>query len=271
MPLPPPTRDLAALRHIMDALRTPETGCPWDLQQTFATIAPFTIEEAYEVADAIARDDMGDLADELGDLLLQVVYHARIAEEAEAFDLDDVIARICEKMLRRHPHVFGSDADAHRGKLKPGFWEDAKARERQKNDAVSAPGPGVLDGVATTLPALTRAVKLQKRAARVGFDWPDMAPVLAKMREEINEFEAALAGSPKDQMEEIGDLLFVCANLARHAGIDPEAALAAANRKFVRRFGYIERRLTENGSSPEKSDLAEMDALWDEAKLREIS
>ncbi|MHA1523996.1 MAG: nucleoside triphosphate pyrophosphohydrolase [Alphaproteobacteria bacterium] len=268
----PPTRDLAALSRIMADLRTPETGCPWDLDQTFATIAPFTIEEAYEVADAIARGDMADLLGELGDLLLQVVYHARLAEEVDAFDLDDVIAQICEKMLRRHPHVFGPDAATHRGKLKPGFWEDAKAQERQRgNQQKPDNAGGALAGVAVALPALTRAVKLQKRAARVGFDWPDLQPVLAKAREELDEFEAALKADPDHQAEEIGDLLFVCANLARHANIDPEAALAAANRKFIRRFAHIERRLAEKGSSPENSTLAEMDALWDEAKMLEKS
>lgn len=277
MPLPPETRDLAALRQIMDELRTPQTGCPWDLQQSFATIAPFTIEEAYEVADAIERDDMGDLLGELGDLLLQVVYHARLAQERQAFTLDDVIARICEKMLRRHPHVFGPDADMHREQLKPGFWENIKAREREvagrgEGDGSIDPSkrPSVLEGVATALPALMRAVKLQNRAARVGFDWPDIAPVLAKAREEIEEFQAAMDDSDAaGKAEEIGDLLFVCANLARHARIDPEAALAAANLKFTRRFSHIERQLAARGKTPEQSTLAEMDALWDEAKALE--
>jgi MazG family protein len=245
------------LRAIMKALRTPGTGCPWDLEQTFGTIAPFTIEEAYEVADAIARGSMADLCEELGDLLLQVVYHSQMAEEDGAFSFDGVVEAISAKMIRRHPHVFG-DETARSVKLAKGFWEDMKARERKDDQS-----EGVLDSVPVALPGLTRAVKLQAKAARVGFDWPSVDNVYDKITEEVAEFRAA----PDDKKsEEYGDLLFAMANVARHLGIDPEAALRGANVKFERRFAHIEARLAEAGRTPAGSNLSEMDQLWDEAK-----
>ena len=268
----------------MAALRTPVTGCPWDLEQNFATIAPYTLEEAYEVADAIAREDMGDLKEELGDLLLQVVYHARMAEEQNAFAFGDVVEGVTAKMIRRHPHVFG-DADARSAGAVAGLWERIKSEEKAaKRGQADVPGPGkashsLLADVPAALPALTRAVKLQDKAARVGFDWPSLAPVFAKLEEELRELEdVALPADPRGEArdgnrgkiaEEFGDVLFVMANVARHLKIDPEEALRAANRKFVRRFGHIETRLAERGSTPSQSTLAEMDALWDEAKLSE--
>jgi len=263
-------KTLPDLLAVMAALRAPGSGCPWDLEQTFATIAPYTIEEAYEVADAIARDDIGHLKDELGDLLFQVVYHSRMAEEQEAFDFDDVVDAVAVKMIRRHPHVFGSPQERAAGAA-PGFWDRAKEAERRhKGDAT-----GVVDDVPSALPALTRAVKLQNKAAKVGFDWPSLAPVLAKLKEELTEFEEAIAarqaGEPNAEdavAEEFGDLLFVIANVARHLKLDPEAALRAANEKFIRRFRYIEERLAVQGRSPSESDLAEMDALWDESKTK---
>jgi tetrapyrrole methylase family protein/MazG family protein/ATP diphosphatase len=255
------------LIQIMARLRDPEGGCPWDLEQSFATIAPYTIEEAYEVADAIERGDMAELKDELGDLLLQVVFHARMAEEAGAFDFADIANAICDKMIRRHPHVFSEeqvDGTAHQTVR----WEAIKAAERA--DKAASAAPSALDGVPLGLPALTRAAKLTRRAARVGFDWPDCADVLAKMREELGELEAEIAaGDVTKAREELGDLLFVCANLARKLEVEPEAALRGANAKFVRRFGHIEARLAEQGRTPEASDLPEMDALWDEAKALE--
>lgn len=263
-----PSKDISRLIEIMAALRNPETGCPWDQVQTFATIAPYTIEEAYEVADAIARDDIVHLKDELGDLLLQVVYHARMAEEQDAFAFGDVVEAVTTKMIRRHPHVFGTEDERAAG-VTAGFWE--RAKDAEKSDDVAR---GVLDGVPVGLPALTRAIKLQNKAAKVGFDWPSLAPVFAKLHEEIGELEAEIADA-KDKTdraaieEEFGDLLFVVANVARHLKIDPETALRAANEKFVRRFRYIEKQLARRGSSPAQSDLAEMDALWDEAKAGE--
>jgi MazG family protein len=252
-------RRVETLRAIMQALRAPGTGCPWDLEQNFATIAPYTIEEAYEVADAITRDDRAGLCDELGDLLLQVVYHAQMAAEEKSFTFDDVIEAICRKMVRRHPHVFG-DEKARSAKLAKGFWDEMKAKEKPKAEA------GVLDGVPIALPGLTRAVKLQAKAAKVGFDWPDISFVFAKLAEEIAELKTA----GKNEAEaEYGDLLFAAANLARHLGIDPEAALRQANAKFERRFAHIEARLKERGRAPAQSDLVEMDALWDEAKAAE--
>ena len=260
-----PSKDISRLIEIMAALRDPATGCPWDQKQSFATIAPYTIEEAYEVADAIARGDLPDLKDELGDLLLQVVYHARMAQEEGAFAFGDVVEAITAKMIRRHPHVFGSEAEREAGAT-AGFWDRAKAAEK-----TAAEPRGVLDDVPAALPALTRAIKLQDKAAKVGFDWPSLAPVFAKLNEEISELEAAIADC-KEKLdraaieEEFGDLLFVVANVARHLKLDPEAALRAANEKFSRRFRYIEAQLAARGSSPAQSDLAEMDALWDEAK-----
>jgi len=262
-----PSKDISRLIEIMAALRDPTSGCPWDLKQTFATIAPYTIEEAYEVADAIARGDLDDLKDELGDLLLQVVYHARMAEERQAFAFGDVVEAITRKIIRRHPHVFGSPEERAAGAA-PGFWDRAKASEQAEKDA------GVLDGVPVSLPSLTRAVKLQNKAAKVGFDWPSLAPVLAKLTEELAELEAEIASHPKGAAaspaieEEFGDLLFVIANVARHLKIDPEGALRAANEKFIRRFRYIEAQLDERGRTPAQSDLAEMDALWDDAKSK---
>jgi MazG family protein len=250
-------RRIETLRAIMKALRTPVTGCPWDLEQTFDTIAPYTIEEAYEVADAISRGSRAELCEELGDLLLQSVYHAQMAEEEGSFGFDDVIEAVCTKMIRRHPHVFG-DAEARSATLAKGFWEDMKAREREDQ-----PKRGVLDSVPLALPGLTRAVKLQAKAAKVGFDWPSVENVYDKIGEEIAEFRDA---PDSKKAEEYGDLLFAMANVARHLGIDPEAALRAANSKFERRFSHIETRLAESGKAPKDSSLDEMDSLWDEAK-----
>jgi len=250
-------RNIQTLRAIMKALRTPVTGCPWDLEQTFETIAPYTIEEAYEVADAITRGSRADLCDELGDLLLQSVYHAQLADEEGSFTFDDVVEAVTTKMIRRHPHVFG-DEQARSAALAKTFWEDNKARERE-----GKPKQGVLASVPVALPGLTRALKLQSKAAKVGFDWPSVDNVYDKIAEEIEEFKTA----PDDKRtEEFGDILFAMANVARHLGIDPEAALRATNAKFERRFAHIEARLAERGKEPGDSDLAEMDALWNEAK-----
>ena len=256
--LPP----LERLRAIMAALRDPVTGCPWDVEQSFATIAPYTIEEAYEVEDAIARQDWVELKGELGDLLFQSVFHARMAEEAGLFDLDDVASAISDKMIARHPHVFGTESNDKSAEQQVQDWETVKAAER----AARARG-GVLDDVALGLPALMRAEKLQKRAARVGFDWPDIGHVVDKIAEEARELAEARDTLPQDKIEEeMGDLLFVMANLARHLKVDPETALRRANAKFTRRFAHIEAELAERGRRPEDSDLAEMDALWDQAK-----
>jgi MazG family protein len=250
-------RRIETLRAIMKALRTPGTGCPWDLEQNFETIAPYTIEEAYEVADAIAKGSRAELCEELGDLLLQAVYHAQMADEEGSFTFDDVVEAVCAKMIRRHPHVFG-DERARSAKLAKGFWEDMKAKERG-----SKPQQGLLDSVPVALPGLTRALKLQAKAAKVGFDWPSVDNVYDKIAEEVAEFRAA----PDDRKaEEFGDILFALANVARHMGIDPEAALRATNAKFERRFAHIVKRLAEDGREPEDSGLTEMDALWDEAK-----
>jgi MazG family protein len=265
MTAPPPTDadPIARLVAIMARLRDPAAGCPWDLEQDFSTIAPYTVEEAYEVADAIERGDLGDLKEELGDLLLQVVYHARMAEEQQAFDLKAVAETICEKMIRRHPHVFGEAA--HRNASEQTVaWETIKAEERARKAAAKA---GVLDGVPLGLPGMTRAVKLTARAARVGFDWPSTREVLDKLREELAELEVEIdAGDHAKAREELGDLLFVCANLARKLDVEPEDAVRAANAKFARRFGFIEAALAKAGRGPDQSDLAEMDGLWDEAK-----
>jgi tetrapyrrole methylase family protein/MazG family protein/ATP diphosphatase len=251
------------LVEVMGRLRDPAGGCAWDLEQTFATIAPYTVEEAYEVADAIERRDMKDLREELGDLLLQVVFHARMAEEIGAFAFDDVAETITTKMIRRHPHVFGG-ATVRSAAEQTRAWEDVKAAER------AAKGAGWLDAVAATLPALTRAVKLSARAARVGFVWPTTEEIMAKLREEVAELEVEVkAGDAARVRAELGDVLFVCANIARALEIDPEDALRATNAKFVRRFGHIEKRLAEGGRGPAEANLAEMDALWDEAKLAE--
>lgn len=270
--------NLTRLLDLMAALRTPGTGCPWDLEQTFESIAPYTIEEAYEVADAIAQKDLGALKDELGDLLLQVVYHARIAEEQGAFDFAAVADAVVRKMIRRHPHVFGTPEERAAGAA-PGFWERLKAIEKAERRALSGTGPAsphqsdVLADVPVSLPALTRAHKLQAKAARVGFDWPSLVPVLAKAREELAELEDAI--SRKSELgqdavaEELGDFLFVIANVARHLKVDPEAALRRANEKFTRRFAYIEASLAARGVRPEQSTLEEMDRLWDAAKALE--
>ena len=252
---------------VMARLRAPEGGCPWDLEQDFSTIAPYTIEEAYEVADAIARGEMADLADELGDLLLQVVYHAQMAREAGHFDFEAVAERIAAKMIRRHPHVFG-DAVVADAAEQTDAWEAAKAAERATR---AAGGGSLLDDVPLALPALTRAAKLQKRAARAGFDWPDVEPVLAKLDEEIAELRAELAAgrTPARVSDELGDLLFAAVNLARHLGVDPEHALRATNRKFERRFRAIEQALAATGRRAEEAPLDELEALWQQAKRSE--
>lgn len=271
--LPPvkPSRDIARLIEIMAALRTPGSGCPWDLEQTFRTIAPYTLEEAYEVADAIARGDLADLKDELGDLLLQVAFHARMAEEQGAFDFGDVVETVTAKLVRRHPHVF-ADADGRTAEAVKGLWERIKAQERAdaKADRGEVVPSGALAGVPVNLPALTRALKLQDKAGRVGFDWNDPRAVLAKIREEADEIEAELDGPDKSKAAaEVGDLLFAVVNLARHLAADPEDVLRQTNLKFERRFGSIERALAARGKSPKDASLAEMDSLWDEAKAAE--
>jgi tetrapyrrole methylase family protein/MazG family protein/ATP diphosphatase len=265
--LAPPSDDqhpLFALIEIMAKLRDPQGGCPWDLEQTFATIAPYTVEEAYEVADAIERGDLSDLKEELGDLLLQVVFHSQMAQEQGAFDITDVARAISDKMIRRHPHVFGDHAYESLSDQVAG-WEQLKAQERQAKAKT-----GVLDDVPTGLPALTRAVKLTKRAARIGFDWPTAKEVLDKLREETDEIAVEIeAGDLAKAREELGDILFVCANLARKLDVDPEDALRATNAKFTRRFGFVETELAKRGKTPDQSDLAEMDGLWNEAKAAE--
>jgi len=262
-----PSRDIARLTEIMAALRTPGTGCPWDLEQSFETIAPYTLEEAYEVADAIARGDLADLKDELGDLLLQVVFHARMAQEQGTFDFGDVVETITEKLIRRHPHVF-ADAQGRTAEAVKGLWEHIKAEERAERGE-AAPG-GALQGVPVALPALTRALKLQNKASRVGFDWNDPRAVLAKIREEADEIEAALdVGDAAHAAHEVGDLLFAVVNMARHMAADPEGVLRATNLKFEHRFASIERALAARGKTPKDATLAEMDALWDAAKAAE--
>jgi ATP diphosphatase len=266
-----PSRDISRLLEIMAKLRTPGSGCPWDLEQNFSTIAPYTIEEAYEVADAIARGDLDDLRDELGDLLLQVVFHARMAEEQQAFAFGDVVEAITRKMVRRHPHVF-ADKD---GRLTPaevkGAWDRIKAEEKAERAARRPPeASALLSSVKTGQPALARALALQRKASTVGFDWNDPRAVLQKIREEACEIEAALdQGSAEELAAETGDLLFAAVNLARHVGADPEMALRGANAKFERRFGYIERTLESKGRSLDGTSLAEMDALWNQAKTKE--
>ena len=250
------------LLHIMRRLRDPLTGCPWDIEQTFASIAPYTIEEAYEVADAIEREDMADLKGELGDLLLQTVYHTTIGEEDGLFNFHTVADAISDKMVARHPHVFSDQSRDKSSEQQITDWEAIKAVERASVDQTRA-----LDGVALGLPALTRAIKLQKRAARVGFDWPEVGQVLDKVREEI--LELTEAENPKHQHEEFGDLMFVMANLARHMKIDPEQSLKDANNKFTRRFNEVEKKLNQKNSAPIYSNLSEMDALWNEVKREE--
>jgi ATP diphosphatase len=269
-----PSRDIARLLDIMAALRTPETGCPWDLAQNFSTIAPYTLEEAYEVADAIARGDLADLREELGDLLLQVVFHARMAQEQSAFDFGDVVQAITEKLVRRHPHVFGRESSSdhkHTPQAVEGLWERIKAQEAQEKAGRkgASADEGALAGVPVALPALTRALKLQAKASKVGFDWNDPRAVLHKIREEADEIEAALDGDAAAAAGEVGDLLFAAVNLARHLRADPEAVLRGTNQKFERRFAAIEQALAAEGKKPQDATLAEMDALWDAAKARE--
>ena len=270
MTRPAPPADLAPIDRllaIMARLRDREDGCPWDLEQTFATIAPYTVEEAYEVADAIERGDLKDLKEELGDLLFQVVFHARMAEEQGAFAFEDVARAINDKMVRRHPHVFADETYASLAHQKEG-WEQLKAAERAaKGKAAKA---SLLDDVPTGLPALTRAVKLSKRAAQVGFVWPTVLDVTKKLHEEVGELEAEIAaGDLEKARQELGDVLFVVANIARTLDIDPEDALRYTNAKFARRFRFVEERLAERGRTPDQSDLGEMDALWEEVKARE--
>jgi len=265
-PAAPPDdpRPIDRLIAIMARLRDAETGCPWDREQTFASIAPYTVEEAYEVADAIERGDLSDLKEELGDLLLQVVFHGRMAEELGAFSFEDVAEAIGDKLIRRHPHVFeGRHYDTVEEQT--AAWEAGKAAERAGKGAA-----GVLDDVPVGLPALTRAVKLSKRAAKVGFVWPTVHEVVAKLHEEVGELEAEIAaGDLENAAKELGDVLFVVANIARTLDVDPEDALRGTNAKFVKRFKYIEDVLAARGRTPEQSDLAEMDALWDQAKAAE--
>jgi MazG family protein len=252
------------LLEVMARLRDPDGGCPWDVEQTFASIAPYTVEEAYEVADAIERGDLGDLKEELGDLLLQVVFHARMAEEERVFDFGEVAQAITDKLIRRHPHVFG-EAGFRTSDEQTAAWEVIKKAERAGKER-----HGVLDDVPVGLPALTRAVKLTKRAARVGFDWPSTREVLDKLAEEVAELEVEIeAGDTAKAREELGDILFVVANLARKLDVEPEDALRSTNAKFARRFAFIEAELAKDGRTPEQSDLAEMDALWDKAKEAE--
>ena len=270
------SHDIRRLIDIMAALRDPVHGCPWDVEQTFASIAPYTIEEAYEVADAIERGSTEDLREELGDLLLQVVFHARMAEEAGQFDFGGVVEAITAKLVRRHPHVFDNARGLSADEVKA-LWGRIKADEKRAKLASSAKGgrpqetkPGALDGVPLALPALSRAIKLQEKASKVGFDWNDVRAVLKKIREEIVEVEAEIAeGSPQALSSEVGDLLFAAVNLARHLKINPEAALRGANAKFERRFAHIENRLAGAGQTPEGAGLDEMERLWTEAKAQE--
>ncbi|UWQ13168.1 nucleoside triphosphate pyrophosphohydrolase [Aliiroseovarius sp. M344] len=260
-----PQGGMDRLREIMRRLRDPQSGCPWDIEQTFTTIAPYTIEEAYEVADAIEREAWGELKGELGDLLFQSVFHAQMAEDAGLFTFDEVADTMSDKMVARHPHVFGDEDRDKSAEQQTRDWEAIKAAERAEKAQ-----QGVLDGVAIGLPALLRAVKLQKRAARVGFDWPDIGPVLDKITEEARELaEARETLGPDEVREELGDLLFVVANLARHLGVEPEEALRHANAKFERRFQGIERRLAADGRTPVDATLEEMDAYWDAEKADE--
>ncbi len=265
------SKAINALLDVMARLRDPDGGCPWDLEQNFATIAPYTIEEAYEVADAIAQNDMSELREELGDLLLQVVFHSQMATEEGHFTFEDVANSIVSKMIDRHPHVFG-DGDAITTDGVNQTWEKIKAEEReQKAETKGQQRHSALDGVASALPALMRAEKLTKRAARVGFDWPSTDEVFDKLHEEIGELQAELTENPdQDRIEdELGDMLFVMANLSRKLGVDPEVALRRANHKFTRRFHFIENELARDGRSAGQSDLEEMDALWNAAKQAE--
>lgn len=273
---PIPSRDLPAIERlirVMSALRDPDGGCPWDLEQTFETIAPYTIEEAYEVADAITEGDLGHLKEELGDLLLQVVYHAQMASETGSFDFEAVAHGIADKMVKRHPHVFAQDSVAS-AEAQTRRWEEQKADERKAKAAANGTRASALDGVSAAFPALMRAVKLQKRAARVGFDWPEATQVLDKIEEEIGEVRAELATGAAtrdaDRIEdEVGDLLFACVNLARQLGVDPESALRRCNRKFETRFRAIEDMLhADSGRTPDQASLDELEAYWQKAKRR---
>lgn len=270
-PPPRPSRDIDVLLRIMGALRTPGTGCPWDLEQDFASISRYTIEEAYEVADAIEHGDLEDLRDELGDLLLQVVFHARMAEERGAFDFGGVVEAITAKLIRRHPHVFGNARNLSPSEVKS-LWDEIKAAEKAERRGCKGEdrAPSVLDGVISGLPALTRADKLTRKAAAVGFTWPDALSVIDKVEEELAELREAVEAKAKSAIaEELGDLIFTLANLGRQLDIDPEAALAATNLKFERRFRSIEAALSRIGKTPAMSDLEEMDALWTAAKREE--
>ncbi|MEO3385875.1 nucleoside triphosphate pyrophosphohydrolase [Mesorhizobium sp. CAU 1741] len=269
-----PSKDISRLIEIMAALRDPDTGCPWDIEQDFASIAPYTIEEAYEVADAIQRGDRDDLRDELGDLLLQVVYHARMAQEDGDFDFGDVVEAVTKKMIRRHPHVFGDDAARSAGMAK-GMWERIKAEEKAEKRAARLArgvepedhGSGYLDGIPLVHPALTRALKIQEKAARVGFDWKEAKPILDKIEEEIAELREAMEEGDADHVsEEFGDVLFAFVNFGRHLKIDAEDALRRTNDKFRSRFHYVEAQLAEKGSSLEEASLDQMEVLWQEAK-----
>jgi len=265
-----PAGGIPRLLAIMRALRDPDTGCPWDIEQDFTTIAPYTIEEAYEVADAIERQNWGDLEGELGDLLLQTVYHTQMGSELGHFSFDSVVQSISDKMVARHPHVFGDASRDKSAAQQTRDWEQIKAAERAKVPQTGQPQSRTLDGIAQNLPSLLRAIKLQNRAARVGFDWPSTTQVLDKLIEESRELiEAKQQKTQKDVEEEFGDLLFVMANLARHMDVDPESALRAANAKFTRRFNAVEDKLAALGKAPIQSDLTEMDALWDAVKRDE--
>jgi len=272
--MPSPSRDIADLIAIMAALRDRTTGCPWDIEQTFESIAPYTVEEAHEVAEAITSGDREDLREELGDLLLQVVFHARMAEEEGSFDFGGVVEAVTRKMIRRHPHVFGERRNWTPAEVKAS-WARIKAEEKaeralRRGEAAGDATASVLDGVSAALPAAQRALKLQEKAAKVGFDWPAIGAVLDKAEEEIRELKEALAGgSDADIAEELGDLLFVLANVARWKNLDPDMVLRQANAKFERRFRIVEDMLRARGKIPAESDLAEMDALWNEAKRRE--
>jgi ATP diphosphatase len=272
-----PSTDITRLLEIMAALRTPGTGCPWDLEQTFASITPYTLEEAYEVVDAIERGDLADLRDELGDLLLQVVFHARMAEEQGAFAFGDVVEAITKKLIRRHPHVFGSTKDLSPAEVKS-LWDSIKAEEKAERKAErarmglspEAHEAGFLGGIPTALPALTRAQKLTAKAAKVGFDWPNATQVIDKIHEELDEVKEAASSKDRDRIEdEIGDLLFSATNLARHFGIDPERALRRTNAKFERRFRAVEQGLVEQDRSLDEASLEEMERLWVAAKMSE--
>jgi ATP diphosphatase len=272
-----PSKDIARLIEIMAALRDPQTGCPWDIEQDFASIAPYTIEEAYEVADAIQRDDRDDLRDELGDLLLQVVYHARMAEEEGAFDFGDVVHAVTKKMIRRHPHVFGDEAARGAGMAK-GMWERIKAEEKAEKRATRLArgldpedhGKGFLDGIPLVHPALTRALKLQEKAARVGFDWKEAKPILDKIEEEIGELREAMEKGADDEIAgEFGDVLFALVNFGRHLKLDAEDALRRTNEKFRTRFHYVEAALKAQGRTLDDASLDDMEALWQQAKAAE--